>query len=109
MAYEKWDSEATRYELKEIVTGIFVYVLKPDHARTEPIHWLCPNCFQQRQKSILNKPHVDHLNYHCRRCDLDIVPVVPTRGATLSRSGLPISAKNIPAGPQFNIQYIHVF
>jgi len=45
MQYEKWYADAARYELKEIAGGIFVYVLKPDHAAGEPIHWLCPNLF----------------------------------------------------------------
>jgi hypothetical protein len=77
MQYEKWDTDAARYELKEIAGGIFVYVLNPDHAAGEPIHWLCPNCFLERQKSILTKPRVDWLNYKCHRCDFDIVPVSP--------------------------------
>jgi hypothetical protein len=74
MEYEEWDSEAGRYELKEIAKGIFVYVLKPEHASGEPTHWLCPNCFQERQKSILSKPAVDYMNYKCHRCQLDIIP-----------------------------------
>ena len=61
--YEQWDSEAARYELKEIATGIFVRSLKPNDSRSEPQHWLCPNCFEHRKKSILVRPHVDHLNY----------------------------------------------
>jgi len=77
MQYEKWDADAARYELKEIAGGIFVYVLKSDHAAGEPIHWLCPNCFQERQKSILSKPGVDHLNYKCHRCEFEVVPSVP--------------------------------
>jgi hypothetical protein len=77
MEYEKWDAEAARYELKEIATGIFVYVLKPNHASGEPIHWLCPNCFQKREKSILGKPGVDWLNYKCHRCKFEVVPVAP--------------------------------
>ncbi len=75
--YEKWDAEAARYELKEIVRGMFVYSLRPDHAGSEPMHWLCPNCFQQHQKSVLTKPDVDFLNYKCHRCSFDIVPVRP--------------------------------
>src|ERR1041385_7382216 len=50
--YEKWDSESARYKLQEVATGIFVYALNPDYASGEPMHWLCPNCFQLRQKSI---------------------------------------------------------
>ena len=74
MEYEKWDAEAVRYELREIARGIFVYALKADHTSGEPVHWLCPNCFQQRQKSILSKPAVDYANYKCQRCQFDIIP-----------------------------------
>jgi len=73
--YEKWDSESARYELRQLATGIFVYSLKTDHAQGESPHWLCPNCFQQRQKSILTKPAVDYLNYECHRCEFDVTPV----------------------------------
>jgi hypothetical protein len=46
--YEKWDADAARYKLQEVASGIFVYVLQADQAKGDPIHWLCPNCFQQR-------------------------------------------------------------
>jgi hypothetical protein len=72
VAYENWDAEAARYQLQEVASGIFVYVLKPENAGSEPIHWLCPNCFQRREKSILTKPTVDHLNYKCHRCSFDV-------------------------------------
>lgn len=72
VAYENWDAEAARYQLQEVAGGIFVYVLKPENAGGEPIHWLCPNCFQRREKSILTKPTVDHLNYKCHRCSFDV-------------------------------------
>jgi len=75
MEYENWDSDAARYELKEVAAGIFVYALKKDQAQGEPVHWLCPNCFQQRQKSILSKPGVDRLDYKCHRCSFEAVPV----------------------------------
>jgi hypothetical protein len=74
MEYEKWDSEAARYKLTEIAPGIFVYALKPDHTASEPSHWLCPNCFHQRQKSILSKSAVDYINYKCHRCQFEITP-----------------------------------
>ena len=74
MQYEKWDAEAARYKLQEVAKGIFVYVLQGDHASGEPIHWLCPNCFQKREKSILSKPAVDYANYRCHRCQFDVIP-----------------------------------
>jgi rubredoxin len=82
VAYEKWDADAARYELKEIARGFFMYVLKPDQAQGNPIHWLCPNCFQDRKKSIMQKVTVDHLDYKCPRCQFTIIPTSPysTRG-----------------------------
>jgi hypothetical protein len=74
MEYEKWDAEVARYKLQEIAGGIFVYALQSDRAAGEPIHWLCPNCFNQRQKSILTKPVVDNTNYKCHRCSFDVIP-----------------------------------
>jgi hypothetical protein len=74
MDYEKWDADAARYKLQEIADGIFVYSLQTEHAAGEPIHWLCPNCFNQRQKSILTKPKVDNTNYKCHRCSFQIIP-----------------------------------
>ena len=83
MEYEKWDSDAARYELTEIAEGIFVYVLKKDHALGEPIHWICPNCFQKRQKSILTKPGVGYRNYKCHNCQFQVVPkALDTTGRT---------------------------
>lgn len=73
--YEQWDSESTRYELKELATGILVYSLKPNDPRGEPTHFLCPNCFHKRQKSIMVKPAVDNLNYRCHACGFDVIPV----------------------------------
>jgi len=72
--YEKWDAEAARYELDEIVSGIFVYELKPDDTSGEPTHWLCPNCFHKREKSILSKTAVDNRSYKCQRCQFVIAP-----------------------------------
>jgi hypothetical protein len=72
--HEKWDAEKARYRLQEVAGGTFVYVLKPENADGEPIHWLCPNCFQRREKSILTKPTVDNLNYKCHRCSFDVQP-----------------------------------
>jgi hypothetical protein len=90
MEYEKWDTDAARYELKEIVGGIFVYVLKPDHAAGEPIHWLCPNCFQKREKSILIKPGIDWLNYKCHRCEFEVIPTSPNYPRTNAGEGFDI-------------------
>lgn len=48
-----WEAEQQRYELKEFPTGALAYVLKPEAANGEPPHRICPNCYQERHKSIL--------------------------------------------------------
>lgn len=53
---EKWEEEATRYRLMEVLSGTFVYALHFNWSRKgEPIHWLCARCFQNKEKSILQK------------------------------------------------------
>ena len=48
-----WKNEKERYELKELAPGTFVYRLKPGLEPSEPVHDLCPHCYQQGVKSIL--------------------------------------------------------
>lgn len=51
--FETWDDEKTRYELKEFGRGAFAYSLRQDAANGEPIHQICPTCYSNRRKSIL--------------------------------------------------------
>ncbi len=46
-----WNTEKQRYELKTVGMGGVAFMLKPDARGTESPHWLCPNCFERRQKS----------------------------------------------------------
>ena len=51
--YENWDKTESQYQLKEITPGIRVYSSKEDSGLSDSDHWLCPNCFNDRKKSIL--------------------------------------------------------
>ena len=48
-----WEGEKQRYELKAVDPGVFAYSLKADASDTEPPHWICAACYQQRKRSIL--------------------------------------------------------
>src|SRR5580700_3173673 len=50
-----WEAEKQRYQLEEVVIGTFAYSPKPGMENGEPRHGLCANCFQQGEKSILNR------------------------------------------------------
>ncbi len=73
--FKAWDAEKQRYELKAIGNGTVARILKRDARGTEPPHWLCPQCFEQRKKSFLqsaNKVERGHLMMSCNACRLTI-------------------------------------
>jgi hypothetical protein len=65
-----WNMEKYRYELQNVGSGAIAYVLKQSMRGTEPIHWICANCFQIGKKRFLNESHSDmHFVYHkCQEC-----------------------------------------
>jgi hypothetical protein len=48
-----WDGEKQRYELKRYHPGSFAYALKEGMEAGEPPHRLCPRCYQETKKSLL--------------------------------------------------------
>lgn len=69
---EAWDAKAARYALKDYGEGTFAYELKPNQANGEPIHRACPNCFENKRRSILqfqfrSDNGQDH--YKCTACN----------------------------------------
>ena len=48
-----WENTTSQYELKELSSGVFVYCLKDDQCNIQPMHFICPSCFQEQRKSIL--------------------------------------------------------
>ena len=48
-----WETQRARYLLKTLNSGAAVYVQKPDVEVPEDPHWLCANCFENREKSIV--------------------------------------------------------
>ena len=73
---ENWEAENQKYALTQIADGLFVYALKPNESNGAPPHWLCPNCFQNKRKSILQFEYsrVAHNNtFKCSQCELRLV------------------------------------
>lgn len=67
---QRFADEAERYALSETDMGGIVYALKPGHENGEPRHCLCANCFEQGQKSILQR--VAHNTLGCPRCKAQV-------------------------------------
>ncbi len=54
--FETWKTEKERYELKELAPqGIYAYAIKEAVRGAEPAHWICPDCYESRHKSVLQQ------------------------------------------------------
>jgi hypothetical protein len=78
--FETWDTEKDRYQLKQLGSLAFVYILKIGAANGEPLHWLCANCYQNRKKRLLQyvshgSPGPDYTKdiWRCPDCGSQIV------------------------------------
>ena len=73
---EKWDTEKQRYDLNEIIPGVYAFALKEAERGSTPAHYMCANCFNDGHLAILQKEkrmpyHTKFLN--CHRCGLEVV------------------------------------
>ena len=68
--FKDWSHDKERYELYEIVPGTLAYRVQPGMQGAEPMHYLCPRCYQNHVKSILQNGGIkDHLHYlQCPEC-----------------------------------------
>ena len=81
---QDWTVDAARYEMTEVVSGIIFYKLKAGQAGSEPSHYLCPNCFMNRKKSLLQRPTNTSLEYKCHPCGF----TARTRSPQMPRGGV---------------------
>jgi hypothetical protein len=56
--FEAWEAEKQRYQLTDFGGGTFAFLLKPASSGGEPSHRICANCYQIRQKAILQFSHI---------------------------------------------------
>lgn len=70
-----WENEAKRYHLVQFGPGSFVYALKSDEQGSDPIHSICPNCYQKNKKSILqfSMRSGKGTTYVCHDCDSSFI------------------------------------
>lgn len=72
---EAWDKTAQRYKLHEFVAGCFTYGVKIESKESDPPHWVCATCFQDKERSILQikKEDVGRKDFYvCPRCKTSI-------------------------------------
>ena len=85
---EKWDTEKQRYDLNEIIPGVYAFALKEAERGSTPAHHMCANCFNEGHLAILQEEtrmpyHTKFLN--CHRCGSEVV----TEGMRREEHGKP--------------------
>ena len=74
-SFERWETEKTKYYLKKY-KGTYVYQLKPALVRVEhPDHMICPKCYEDGKKSILQYRHGAMYDCNCCKVTLDCLPL----------------------------------
>lgn len=70
-----WEAEKERYHLQEFPSGALAYVLKPDAANGEPSHRICPKCYNEGYKSLLQvkSKRGGGERVECHRCNSDLL------------------------------------
>ncbi|AWF66790.1 TPA: hypothetical protein ACXJEI_001358 [Pseudomonas aeruginosa] len=51
--FKRWEQEKERYQLHQTEAGGLVYRIKPEVQGTEPLHYICADCYQKAVKTIL--------------------------------------------------------
>jgi hypothetical protein len=70
--FEKWETEKERYRLTDFGGNSFAHALKPEAANGEPPHRICANCYEKRQKGILQfkfRNARGRESWKCMSCD----------------------------------------
>ena len=52
-SFEAWETRKEQYELQQVAWGATALMLKPEARGSEPAHWVCTGCFENRKVSIL--------------------------------------------------------
>ena len=68
---DRFNAEATRYELVTTPVGSLVYALKSDDGAAQPHHYICANCYEDQTKSILQP--LGSAVLRCPRCGKDFL------------------------------------
>ncbi len=76
---KQWDQDKEQHVLKHLSPGVYVYAAKDlpgaGGATEGKGPYLCPNCYQKRQKSMLQLAirGFDGAHYRCHSCGLEVV------------------------------------
>ena len=71
----QWESTKSIYDLTKSKFGTYVYAPNESHPNSNPLHYLCTNCYDNRKKSILQvtkRASSTYYMYTCPYCSMKI-------------------------------------
>lgn len=77
-------ADLARYERCETPAGYFVLRLKDAESSAEPTHFICPKCYEERARSILQG---GRFKKSCKKCGADFAFEPRPRKSVTIRSG----------------------
>jgi hypothetical protein len=74
MEIENWEKTASQYLLVSMGIGNLVYATKDIAQPAIPKHYICPNCYEKRKRSILQPTRNDRywFNVFCHECKFSL-------------------------------------
>jgi CII-binding regulator of phage lambda lysogenization HflD len=81
--FKRWEADKLEYELTEIYSKTYAYLIKESVRGARPPHLVCTNCFEARKKSILQRSDAAHLA--CPECKTRIRFDQPSRPTDTKR------------------------
>lgn len=71
---EHWAREKQRYRLVDVYKGRLAYLVKEEARGEEPVHYICPDCAEKAQKSIMQGDHgaFGEVKITCPTCKLSL-------------------------------------
>jgi hypothetical protein len=61
LTLKKWETEKQNYQLQRISDDTFAYASKPNADSASLAHFICTNCYERRNKSILQRADIAHV------------------------------------------------
>jgi hypothetical protein len=86
---EEWSAEKSRYELREVATGVYAYTMKAGKERGQPFHMLCANCYDGGSRSVLQRTEELQARrrvHACPKCNSRYVIGVPEPRTPVARA-----------------------
>ena len=89
--------DKTRYRLAEFAPGVYAYRYEPKPEEETPVHWLCPQCFEEGRKSLIQRAGREGNGwlYQCPKCEFRAFVYEPPPPPVVKAVEIPSPARKL--------------